>query len=108
MLDYRWKTRCRNCKPAQTLVPGHGSNAISSQDCSLETRGSLSCSSRSTQVPPALLCGGGTRLRVQFRGLFSTEVSMVAGEGFLQDLSHYGCRLVSDISLHPGTELELR
>jgi hypothetical protein len=50
---------------------------------------------------------GQTRLRVQFRGLFSTGVSMVGGEGFLQDLSHYGCRMESDISLQPGTELEL-
>jgi hypothetical protein len=47
------------------------------------------------------------RLRVQFRGLFSTGVSMVGGEGFLQDLSHYGCRMQCDISLQPGTELEL-
>ena len=50
---------------------------------------------------------GQTRLRVQFRGLFSTGVSMVGGEGFLQDLSHYGCRMESDASLQPGTELEL-
>jgi hypothetical protein len=50
---------------------------------------------------------GQARLRVQFRGLFSTGVSMVGGEGFLQDLSHYGCRMESDISLQPGTELEL-
>jgi len=32
---------------------------------------------------------------------------MVGGEGFLQDLSHYGCRMESDTSLQPGTELEL-
>ncbi len=50
---------------------------------------------------------GETRLRVQFRGLFSTGVSMVGGEGFLQDLSHNGCRMESDTSLQPGTELEL-
>jgi PilZ domain-containing protein len=50
---------------------------------------------------------GQTRLRVQFRGLFSTGVSMVGGEGLLQDLSHYGCRMKSDTSLQPGTELEL-
>ena len=50
---------------------------------------------------------GQTRLRVQFRGLFSAGVSMVGGEGFLQDLSHYGCRMESNISLPTGTELEL-
>ena len=50
---------------------------------------------------------GQTRLRVQFRVLFSTGVSMVGGEGFLQDLSHYGCRMESETSLQPGTELEL-
>ncbi|MFI5248313.1 MAG: PilZ domain-containing protein, partial [Nitrospirales bacterium] len=50
---------------------------------------------------------GQTRLRVQFCGLFSTGVSMVDGEGWLQDLSHYGCRMESDIPLQPGTELEL-
>ena len=50
---------------------------------------------------------GQTRLRLQFRGLFSTGVSMVGGEGVLQDLSHHGCRMKSDISLQPGTELEL-
>ena len=50
---------------------------------------------------------GQTRLRVQFRGVFSTGISMVGGEGFLQDLSHYGCRMESDTSLQPGTELEL-
>ena len=50
---------------------------------------------------------GQTRLRMQFRGLFATGVSMVAGEGVLQDLSHHGCRMKSDTSLHPGTELEL-
>lgn len=50
---------------------------------------------------------GQTRLRVQFHGVFSTGVSMVGGEGFLQDLSHYGCRMESDTSLQPGTELEL-
>jgi PilZ domain-containing protein len=50
---------------------------------------------------------GQTRLRVQFRGVFSTGVSMVGGEGVLQDLSHVGCRMKSDTSLQPGTELEL-
>ncbi|MEP6959630.1 MAG: PilZ domain-containing protein [Nitrospirota bacterium] len=50
---------------------------------------------------------GQTRLRVQFRGLFSAGVSMVSGQGWLQDLSHYGCRMESDTSLQPGTELEL-
>ena len=50
---------------------------------------------------------GQTRLRVQFRGLFSVVGSMVGGEGFLRDLSHYGCRMESDTSLQPGTELEL-
>ena len=50
---------------------------------------------------------GETRLRVQFRGLFSPSVAMVGGEGLLQDLSHYGCRMKSDTSLQPGTELEL-
>ena len=50
---------------------------------------------------------GHTRLRVQFRGMFSAGVSMVGGEGFLQDLSHYGCRMESDTPLQPGTELEL-
>jgi hypothetical protein len=50
---------------------------------------------------------GETRLRVQFRGLFSTGVTMVGGEGVLQDLSHFGCRMKSDTSLQPGTELEL-
>ena len=50
---------------------------------------------------------GETRLRVQFRGVFSTGVSMVGGEGVLQDLSHFGCRMKSDTSLQPGTELEL-
>jgi len=50
---------------------------------------------------------GQTRLRVQFRGVFSTGISMVGGEGFLQDLSHYGCRMESDTSLQPGTELDL-
>ena len=48
-----------------------------------------------------------TRLRVQFHSLFFTGVSMVGGEGFLQDLSHYGCRMESDTPLQPGTELEL-
>ncbi|MBK5281398.1 MAG: PilZ domain-containing protein [Nitrospiraceae bacterium] len=50
---------------------------------------------------------GQPRLRVQFRGLFSVGASMVGGEGFLHDLSHYGCRMESDTSLQPGTELEL-
>lgn len=50
---------------------------------------------------------GQTRLRVQFHSLFSTGGSMVGGEGFLQDLSHYGCRMESDTPLHPGAELEL-
>jgi hypothetical protein len=50
---------------------------------------------------------GQTRLRVQFRGVFSTGVSMVGGEGVLQDLSHFGCRMKSDTSVQPGTELEL-
>jgi len=50
---------------------------------------------------------GHRRLRVQFRGVFSTGVSMVGGEGVLQDLSHYGCRIKSDTSLQLGTELEL-
>jgi hypothetical protein len=50
---------------------------------------------------------GQTRLRVQFRGVFSTDVSMVGGEGVLQDLSHFGCLMKSNISLQPGTELEL-
>jgi hypothetical protein len=50
---------------------------------------------------------GQTRIRVQFRGLFSTGVPMVGGEGLLQDLSQYGCRMESDTSLQPGTELEL-
>jgi hypothetical protein len=50
---------------------------------------------------------GQTRLRVQFRGVFSTGVSMVGGEGVLQDLSHFGCRMTSDTSVQPGTELEL-
>ena len=50
---------------------------------------------------------GQTRVRMQFRGLFATGVSMVGGEGLLQDLSHYGCRMKSDTSLQPGTELEL-
>ena len=50
---------------------------------------------------------GQTRVRMQFRGLFATGVSMVGGEGVLQDLSHYGCRMKSDTSLQPGTELEL-
>ena len=48
-----------------------------------------------------------TRLRVQFRSVFSAGVSTVGGEGFLQDLSHYGCRMESNTSLQPGTELEL-
>jgi len=47
------------------------------------------------------------RLRVQFRGLFSAGASMVGGEGCLKDLSPYGCRMESDISLQSGTELEL-
>lgn len=47
------------------------------------------------------------RLRVQFRGLFSAGASMVGGEGCLKDLSQYGCRMESDTSLQPGTELEL-
>jgi hypothetical protein len=50
---------------------------------------------------------GHARLRVQFRGLFSTGASMVGGEGFLKDISHYGCRMESGTSLQPGTELEL-
>ena len=48
-----------------------------------------------------------TRLRVQFRGVFSGGDSTVSGEGYLQDLSHYGCRMESTTSLQPGTELEL-
>jgi hypothetical protein len=39
--------------------------------------------------------------------VFSSTVSMVGGEGVLQDLSHFGCRMKSDTSLQPGTELEL-
>ena len=50
---------------------------------------------------------GQTRLRVQFRGLFSTGVPMVSGEGVLQDISQFGCRMKSDAALQPGTELEL-
>ena len=50
---------------------------------------------------------GHVRLRVQFHGVFSAGVSMVTGEGYLQDLSAYGCRMESDTSLQPGTELEL-
>ena len=50
---------------------------------------------------------GQTRVRIQFRGLFAIGVSMVSGEGVLQDISHTGCRMKSDTSLHPGTELEL-
>jgi hypothetical protein len=50
---------------------------------------------------------GQTRLRVQFRGVFSAGGSMVGGEGCLQDLSHYGCRMESATALQPGTELEL-
>ena len=50
---------------------------------------------------------GPERLRVQFHGVFSAGISMVGGEGRLQDLSHYGCRMESDIALQPGTELEL-
>ena len=50
---------------------------------------------------------GQTRLRTQFRGMFSVGDSMVSGEGFLQDLSHYGCRMESGSSLRPGMELEL-
>lgn len=50
---------------------------------------------------------GQPRLRVQFHGLFSVGGSMVGGEGFLQDLSHYGCRMETNTSLQPGTELEL-
>ena len=44
---------------------------------------------------------------MQFRGVFSAESLMVGGEGCLQDLSHYGCRMESDTALQPGTELEL-
>lgn len=47
------------------------------------------------------------RFRVQFRGLFSADVSMVAGEGCVRDLSPLGCRMESDAALQPGTELEL-
>ena len=50
---------------------------------------------------------GQQRLRVQFRGVVSSGVSMVGGEGSLSDLSHYGCRMQSDTPLEPGTELEL-
>ena len=50
---------------------------------------------------------GQSRLRLQFRGLFSTGVSMVGGEGVLQDLSHHGCRMKGDICFEPGRELEL-
>jgi PilZ domain len=50
---------------------------------------------------------GQTRLRVQFRGLFSIGVPMVSGEGVLQDLSQFGCRMKSNAALQPGTELEL-
>src|SRR3989442_6923860 len=50
---------------------------------------------------------GQTRLRVQFHGLFSVGGSRVGGEWFLKDLSHYGCRLETNTSLQPGTELEL-
>ncbi len=42
-----------------------------------------------------------------FRGLFSADVSMVAGEGCVRDLSPLGCRMESDAVLQPGTELEL-
>ena len=50
---------------------------------------------------------GQKRIRVQFRGVVSTDVSMVGGEGTLSDLSHYGCRMHSDTPLQPGWELEL-
>lgn len=50
---------------------------------------------------------GHTRFRVQFRGLFAADVSMVSGEGCVRDLSPLGCRIESDTSLQPGTELEL-
>jgi hypothetical protein len=47
------------------------------------------------------------RFRVRYRSSFSA-VSMVAGEGVLQELSLKGCRVASTTSVQPGTELELR
>ena len=96
-----------NCKPAPTLVPGHGSKSYLKP-------GMLTGEQKIIDLLVAIHPGatgidlrGQTRLRVQFRGVFSTGVSMVGGEGVLQDLSHYGCRMESDTSLQPGTELEL-
>jgi len=51
---------------------------------------------------------GHTRFRVQFRGVFSADVSMVGGEGSVHDISPLGCRMESDTALQPDAELELR
>lgn len=47
------------------------------------------------------------RYRVRYRSSFSA-VTMVAGEGVLQELSLRGCRVASASSVQTGTELELR
>jgi hypothetical protein len=96
----------QNCKPAQTSAWAQIEDYLK--------RGMLAGEQKIIELLVAIHPGatgidlrGQSRLRLQFRGLFSTSVSMVGGEGVLQDLSHHGCRMKSDISLQPGTELEL-
>jgi len=47
------------------------------------------------------------RRRVRYHSSFSA-VTMVAGEGVVQQISLKGCRVASATSVQPGTELELR
>ncbi len=96
-----------NCKPAHILMPGQGSQAISSRACSPESRGSSIFWSPSIQAPPPASKCGGSNDSVCNSVVWFRPVSMVGGEGTLSDLSHYGCRMQSDIPLQPGTELEL-
>src|SRR3989442_4837923 len=49
---------------------------------------------------------GHTRFRVQFRGVFSADVSMVGGEGSVHDISPLGCRMASDTALQPDAEVD--
>ncbi len=46
------------------------------------------------------------RVAVQMRSQFSSKTRIVAGEGELQDLSPWGCRITSPVGVPIGTELE--
>lgn len=47
------------------------------------------------------------RYKIQFRTHFSMKSPMVAGEGNLEDMSLYGCRLTTDTHLTAGAEVEM-